>query len=172
MAKKIDKITEYVNVMRRADIFYDLTESQLEMIAALCSEATPQAGESIFEENSTSDEMYIITKGKVDILVSPALIQSTATGETSRPLTIITLGRGQTFGEIALVDQGLRSASARCASKNTHLLIIPRDRLIKLCDDNLNLVSTVLSRIFSTSPARLSLRSLYLPIWTAVSTIS
>lgn len=136
MTKKIDKITEYVNIMRRADIFYDLTESQLEMIAALCSEAAPKAGESIFEENSTSDEMYIITKGKVDILVNPALIQSTPTGESSRPLTIITLGRGQTFGEIALVDQGLRSASAHCVSKNTHLMIIPRDRLIKLCDDH------------------------------------
>jgi CRP-like cAMP-binding protein len=32
------------------------------------------------------------------------------------------------------VDQGLRSASARCSANNTLLLIIPRDKLILLCD--------------------------------------
>lgn len=134
MAKKVDRATEYLNILRQTDIFYDLTEPQLEMVAALCSEVTSRAGEVIFEENSASDELYVIASGDVDILVNPALIQST-TGQPSRPLTIVTLRRGQTFGEIALVDQGLRSASARCASKRTRLLVIPRDRLIKLCDN-------------------------------------
>ncbi len=32
------------------------------------------------------------------------------------------------------MDQGLRSASARCASKKARLLVIPRDRLIRLCE--------------------------------------
>jgi CRP-like cAMP-binding protein len=134
MVKKLEKTKEYANILRQTDIFYDLTEPQLDMVAALCSEATPQAGETIFEENSASDELYVIASGEVDILVNPALIQSAGTGQASRPLTIVTLRRGQTFGEIALVDQGLRSASARCASKKAQLLIVPRDRLIKLCD--------------------------------------
>ena len=50
------------------------------------------------------------------------------------PVTIATLRRGQNFGEVALVDQGLRSATARCAANNTQLLVIPRDKLIMLCD--------------------------------------
>jgi CRP-like cAMP-binding protein len=70
----------------------------------------------------------------VDILVNPALVQSTNIGHPSRPLTIVTLRRGQTFGEIALVDQGLRSASARCASKKAHVLVIDSERLLQLCD--------------------------------------
>ena len=49
-------------------------------------------------------------------------------------VTIATLRRGQSFGEVALVDQGLRSASARCAANGTQLLVIPRDKLILLCD--------------------------------------
>jgi CRP-like cAMP-binding protein len=48
-------------------------------------------------------------------------------------VTIATLRDGQTFGEISLVDQGLRSASARCATDNTRLLVIPRDKLLALC---------------------------------------
>lgn len=132
MAKKTDMTTEYVNILRQADIFYDLSEPQLEMVAGLCTEITPRAGEIIFEENSASNELYVIASGEVDIQVSPALVQRA--GKSTQEMTIVTLRRGQTFGEIALVDEGLRSASARCASKKTRLLVIPRDRLIRLCD--------------------------------------
>jgi len=134
MAKKKEKSKEYANILQQTDIFYDLTKPQLDMVAALCTEVNPTAREIIFEENSASDELYVIARGAVDILVNPALIKSSAGGEPSRPLTIVTLRQGQTFGEIALVDQGLRSASARCASKKARLLVIPRDRLIQLCE--------------------------------------
>ena len=136
MARKAGRPTEHVNTLRQADIFYDLTESQLEMVAALCSEVTLKKGEVIFEENSAGDELYVIAYGAVDIILNPALIQSTVTGQPARPLTIATLRRGQTFGEVALVDKGLRSASARCTSPEARLLVIPSDRLTKVCDDN------------------------------------
>jgi len=135
MARKVNKTREYVNILRRADIFYDLTQPQLDMIASICSEVVPESGQIVFEENSAGDELYVVANGEVDILVNPALIQPTQTREPPRPWTIATIRRGQTFGEIALVDQGLRSASARCVSKKTRLLVIPRARLIKLCDN-------------------------------------
>jgi CRP/FNR family cyclic AMP-dependent transcriptional regulator len=134
MAKEKNETKEYINILRQTDIFYDLTEAQIEMVAGLCSEVTYSAEQMIFEENSASDELYVIASGEVDILVNPALVQSSASGQPARPLTIVTLRRGQTFGEIALVDQGLRSASARCASKKAHLLVIGSERLLKLCD--------------------------------------
>ena len=128
-----DKIGEYVVALRRADTFYDMTDPQLEMIARLCSETSPRVGEVIFHENSVGDELYLIASGEVEIMVDPALVQSATEGSTHSQ-TIATLRRGQTFGEIALVDQGLRSASARCATGNARLLVISRDRLIELCD--------------------------------------
>jgi CRP/FNR family cyclic AMP-dependent transcriptional regulator len=134
MARKVNKIEEYVNILRQADTFYDLSQPQLEMIATVCSEVVPRAGEVIFEENSAGDELYIVASGEVAILFNPVPGQSARAGQPARPLQIATIRRGQTFGEIALVDQGLRSASARCASKKAHLLVIPRDRLIRLCD--------------------------------------
>jgi CRP/FNR family cyclic AMP-dependent transcriptional regulator len=135
MFEQVGKIKRYVNILRGADIFYDLTPIQLEMIASICSEVRPRPGEIIFEENSAGDELYVIASGEVDIEVTPAMIQPTATDQPPHPLTIATFRRGQIFGEIALVDQGLRSAAARCASRNAHLLVVPRDRLIKLCDN-------------------------------------
>ncbi len=126
-------IRERINVLRRADIFYDLTEAQLEMVASIASEAEYGMGEVIFRENSAGDELYVIASGEVEIQVDPGLIKPGGKGE-DRPVTIATLRSGQTFGEVALVDQGLRTASARSASRQTRLLIIPRDRLITLCD--------------------------------------
>ena len=131
---KAPKTTEYANILRQADIFYDLTKPQLDKVAALCSEVGPKDGEILFEENSSSDELYVVASGSVDILVSPAMVQAAAAGQAAEPISIATIRRGQTFGEVALVDDGLRSASARCAAKKTRLLVIPQDELIGLCD--------------------------------------
>jgi CRP-like cAMP-binding protein len=120
--------------LRQNDIFFDLDESQLERIAAICREQGFGTGEMIFEENSASDELYIIVRGEVEIQIDPSLV-SDRPEPAPRPTTIATLRRGQSFGEVALVDQGLRSASARSASHDTQLLVVPRDSLMALCEE-------------------------------------
>ncbi|GAB4504799.1 MAG: cyclic nucleotide-binding domain-containing protein [Anaerolineales bacterium] len=126
-------MNSFVNHLKQSDIFYQFTPTQLEMVANLCQEVIYQAGEVIFKENSSSKELYVIAQGEVEIQINPALISAT---EKSRQgeATIALLRRGQSFGEVALVDEGLRSASARAAQKDTHLLVIPRDKLIMLCE--------------------------------------
>ena len=125
-------MNELVNFLKQADIFYQFTPTQLEMVANLCLEKTFGMGENILEEGSSSKELYIITQGEVDILVNPALV---AGPDVPKGLaTVATMRRGQSFGEIALVDEGLRSATARAAQKDTRLLVIPRDKLIMLCE--------------------------------------
>ncbi len=120
-----------VSVLKQADIFDELTNTQLELVASICTERHYQAGDVIFEENLPGHEMYVIASGEVEIQVDPSLIgNESATG----PHTIATLRRGQSFGEVSLVDEGLRSASARCSQQDTHLIVIPRDKLMLLCD--------------------------------------
>jgi CRP/FNR family cyclic AMP-dependent transcriptional regulator len=126
-------MTSYVNILKQADIFYELTPTQLEMIGRLCFEKTYQNGDVIFPEGTNSDELYIIVQGEVDIQVNPALV-SDKPKESYQPVTIATLRRGQSFGEIALVDNGMRSATARAVQDKTRLLIIPRDKLMQLCN--------------------------------------
>ncbi len=126
-------MTPYVNVLKQVDIFYQLNPTQLELIANLCWEQTCKSGEIIFPEGANSDELYVIVRGEVDIQVNPTSFGA-QTGNILSPLTIAKLRRGQSFGEIALVDQGLRSATARAAENNTTVLVIPRDKLMKLCD--------------------------------------
>ena len=48
--------------------------------------------------------------------------------------TIATLRRGQSFGEVSLVDEGLRSARAIAGKDGAKLVLIPRGKLMRLCD--------------------------------------
>jgi CRP/FNR family cyclic AMP-dependent transcriptional regulator len=121
------------SILLQADIFQGLTPQQIERVAAICEEKHFGVAEIIFEETSASDELYIIARGEVEILVDPSLV-SDRTDTPSRPTTIAKLRRGQSFGEMALVDQGLRSASARSATNNTHLIVIPRPKLLDICE--------------------------------------
>lgn len=124
---------KYIPLLKQADIFDQLNETQLELIAQLCRERTYQMGEMIFPEGARSDELYVIAQGEVDILVNPALV-SRNQEEPRAQATIATLRRGQSFGEIALVDQGLRSASARSVQSGTRVLVIARASLDALCE--------------------------------------
>jgi CRP-like cAMP-binding protein len=119
-----------VNFLKQSDIFYQLTPTQLEMIANLCQETNYNEGDIVFQENSGSKELYVIAQGEVDILINRS-----ATGENDKKDTAVArLRRGQSFGEVALVDEGLRSASARATQKDTRLLVLQRDKVIMLCE--------------------------------------
>ncbi len=125
-----------VNILKEADIFDDLNAEHLELVASICTERHYHTGDMIFEENTVSDELYVIASGEVQIMVDPALVgRDIASGLH----VIATLRRGQSFGEIALVDQGIRSAGAYCSASHSHLVVIPRDQLMALCDEHTQL---------------------------------
>jgi CRP/FNR family cyclic AMP-dependent transcriptional regulator len=115
-----------VNFLKQSDIFYQFTPTQLELVANLCKEKTFNEGGIVFRENSASKELYVIAQGDVDILIQ--------SGESKENNVVAKLRRGQSFGEVALVDEGLRSATARAAQKDTQLLVIQRDKLVMLCE--------------------------------------
>lgn len=125
-------MAKYTNFLKDTDLFYDLTPTQLELIESICEECTYQAGETIFEENSRGSELYIIYRGQVEVSVSPALV---APNEKTNfhPEPVARFRRGQSFGEVTLVDEGIRTGTAQAIEKNTLLLRIPRKKLIMLC---------------------------------------
>jgi CRP/FNR family cyclic AMP-dependent transcriptional regulator len=60
------------------------------------------AGETIFREGERGDELYVVRSGKVQIRVGDRVIE--------------TLGEHSIFGEMALIDDAPRSATAIAAS--------------------------------------------------------
>jgi len=79
-------------------------------------------GDVIFEEGSTGRELYVVLDGKIDILK--------ITGVT-RTL-IVTLGKGEFFGEMAVIDGSSRSATAIAAAPNTKVMRINHARFVYL----------------------------------------
>lgn len=123
-------MNETIAYLKQSDIFYQFTHTQLELVSNLCQEKTFNEGETIFEENSGSKELYVIIQGEVDIIIDPSVVGK----QQEEKMILTTLRRGQSFGEVALVDEGLRSATAQARQKNTRLLVIPRDKIIMLCE--------------------------------------
>ncbi|MBS1188978.1 MAG: cyclic nucleotide-binding protein [Rhodocyclaceae bacterium] len=89
-------------LLERVDIFAGLTQQELLQILESAEKCTFAAGESILREGSTGSFVYIIIDGRVTVLKSAASGQSTELAQ---------LEAGDSFGEMSLVDQELRSAS-------------------------------------------------------------
>jgi CRP-like cAMP-binding protein len=121
------------SILSVTEIFDTLTPTQLELIASICISDTYAKDEILLQENEDSDEMYIIGSGGVEIMMDPGVVGEVSDMQLDAVL-LTELRQGQVFGEISLVDQGLRSATVRVSQDNTQLLRIPRDRLMLLCD--------------------------------------
>jgi len=137
-------------VLEQVDIFEELTSGQLDLIESVCKEKSFNQGEVIFEENSLSREFFVIVEGKVDIQIDPDTIGDGT--DAYQPTPIAVLRRGQSFGEVAIVDPGVRSASAKCNSETCRLLVIDRTEFLKLLEGDFQ-IGYVVMRNFAADLA-------------------
>jgi len=126
-------MAKFTSFLKETDLFYNLTATQLEIVDSICEEKQFREDELIFPENSHEKELYLIFRGQVDIYINPGLVSRSPVAN-ARSEVIAHLLRGQSFGEVALVDEGVRSAGAKAASRDTILLQISRERLLNLCN--------------------------------------
>ncbi|MBZ0287801.1 MAG: cyclic nucleotide-binding domain-containing protein, partial [Anaerolineae bacterium] len=104
-----------------------LHESELEQIAHLAQEEHFNAHDTIFSQNTPGEKMYIVGRGQVEIRVLD---------EHGESHTTLFLGQGQVFGEMALLDQGTRSATVLAAQANTTVYGIDGQKLLQLCQQD------------------------------------
>jgi CRP/FNR family cyclic AMP-dependent transcriptional regulator len=76
----------------------------------------------IFEEGSTGRELFVVLDGTVDI----------AKVNGGAKTVIVTLGKGEFFGEMAVIDGSSRSASAIASAPNTKVMRINHARFVYL----------------------------------------
>ncbi len=118
------------SVLGQVGIFKGLTQEELLEVAPICSARSYRRGEVVVEEDAEGDDLYIIHRGSVEVLIwtrSPD-------GEV-RQTPIHTLWAGRSFGEMVLVGGGRRSATVRCA-EDCLFLIINRFDFDRLCERN------------------------------------
>ncbi len=121
-------------ILATTEIFDNFNDAQLTLVAALCTPITYDQGHILLSENDPSDEMYIIGRGGVEVMVNPGTVGVTEAPDRIEPVVLTELRQGQVVGEVALVDQGVRSATIRISRDDTLLLRLRRDQLMRLCE--------------------------------------
>ena len=89
-----------LQVMGQVPIFENLTPKELKDLARLTHERSYKANEPVFKKLAPGEGMYVILKGTVEIK------------DPDSNTTFATLGSGDFFGELALLDEEPRSAMA------------------------------------------------------------
>jgi CRP-like cAMP-binding protein len=153
----MSRVSSIPDCLKETGIFTGLDNRQLAQIAAISLEREYEAGDVIFDEGSESDELYIVASGEVDIVL---IHQQGSAHPSHEPLILTTLRRCDSFGEIALVDQGIRSASAISGRPETLVILIPRQKLRELCNQDPALGYRIMSNLAAGLASTLRARTL------------
>jgi CRP-like cAMP-binding protein len=139
----IDQI-EKVETMKKSAVFADLPIEDIVIIADILLELEYPEGHIIFREGEPGDKMYIIVSGQV-------IIQK---GEGDAIEMTLTLGSGECFGEMAILDGLPRSATVK-VTKPANLLAIEREDFRELLrvypEISLNVIQILSGRLRSAS---------------------
>lgn len=103
--------------LQEVPIFADLTEAELDQLAAIVRERSFDKGHAIFYADDLGTSFYVIAKGAVKIVVL---------ADDGREHILGVLKERDFFGEMSLIDGEPRSASA-VALETAHVLSISRE---------------------------------------------
>jgi CRP/FNR family cyclic AMP-dependent transcriptional regulator len=145
-------------LLQHIELFSGLTSQQAEQIAALGQEKTYHAGDTIISIGAPSDDMYVICEGAVEVEVVEGAVHDVP--GAPQVGSMVRLGQGQVFGEMALVDSGARSATVRCAKDSTVLFVIPRKDFWDLCSSDHDIGFIVMRNIAADLSFKLRHRNL------------
>jgi CRP-like cAMP-binding protein len=137
---------EMMNLLGQCPLFVGFHEGQLESLLKMVQINEFEPGETIVEEGTLGDSLFVLIDGAVDV---------EKTTPDGPPLVLITLdNRGVFFGEMAIVDVRPRSATVRAKVK-TRLISVTKDTLYILFDEYPELMILVLANIAKVLAERL-----------------
>ncbi|MDH5473896.1 MAG: cyclic nucleotide-binding domain-containing protein, partial [Gammaproteobacteria bacterium] len=115
-------LIERIALLKQTDIFSEVPTEDLLFVAKELDEIKFFNGERVFDINDSGDRMYFIVNGKIGISISP---------DPSSMEFIVTLTSGSSFGEMNLLDNMPRSATAHVL-EDTFLLTLEKNKLLGL----------------------------------------
>ncbi|UCG29362.1 MAG: cyclic nucleotide-binding domain-containing protein [candidate division WOR-3 bacterium] len=133
------------DVLSQVYLFRELTPGEMERLLSISKEKKVKKNEIVFREGDIGDAFYLIVTGSVRI-------STLVPGVGEEALTI--LKEGEYFGEMALIDDAPRSASA-IANDDAMLLCIGKDDFRKLLERQTDIAYKLLWIFTKTLSARL-----------------
>lgn len=139
-----DSAQSRLAILAPMPLFAHCTERELRAVAQSTRPRQLPKGTTIFEQGQPGTELYLVISGQVAVIKNGR--------------TIVTLGPGSNFGEMAMLDEPIRSASARCVD-DTELMVIPREAFFAMLKGNPMLAVKILWNMLLRLSARLRVTS-------------
>ncbi|RJP23888.1 MAG: hypothetical protein C4520_05455 [Candidatus Abyssobacteria bacterium SURF_5] len=118
---KYAKYEKYRPLVESIELFDGIEFKNCIKIMAMALQSKIMTGDVIFRKGDAGREMYVVLKGRVQI------VDEDVRGDR----TLAVLGEGETFGEMAFFERKERSAKA-VAMDNCILLALDEDRIQRL----------------------------------------
>ncbi len=99
----IDKNASLLFELRQHDFFASMSDDTMEELLALTQTKTIKSRQAIFRQGEDGDTLYVILSGRVKIAT---------TAVAGKETVLCFMGPGDVLGEIAVLDSGVRTASA------------------------------------------------------------
>lgn len=120
---------EHIESLRRVPFFAGMSDRALRRVAEISKEVTHRDGKAVVEEDQSAVGFHMILSGQA---------------EASHAGTVVsTMGPGDYFGEMSLIDGKPRSASV-VARGELHTLAIPAWNFNRLLDENPDMMRALL----------------------------
>jgi len=113
---------QVVALLQKVELFEGLPDDDLRRIAAIVEGGARDGGEVLFEEGDAGDAFYIVFKGAVEITKERA---------DGTPERLAVRRAGEAFGEMALLNDAPRSATATVLEP-TQLMVVSREAFREL----------------------------------------
>lgn len=126
--------------LRRTEVFGRLTDSAVDGLAAVCVPRTYRRDQFLWYQGDPGDHLAVIVDGLVKITVS---------SDRGDEMVLATLGPDEVLGELSVIDQGPRSASA-VAVQQTKALVVSRTALLGAMQHSPALLDALLRALGST----------------------
>lgn len=117
-------------LLRHIPLFNKLTKTALKEVEKILQRQELKTGENLFNYGDAGNKLIIVEKGKIAIFLPQ---------ESGRQETIRTFGPGEVLGEMSLIDEEPRSASAFAAQDST-IFTLNKSDFQKLLDANPQMV--------------------------------
>ena len=122
----------------RLDLFSGLNETQVDTVKSMLERRVYSKEEVVFHEGDPGQQLFVIARGEASVRIRPA-------GAT-RDIRLVTFSAGTVFGEVALLDTEVRSATVQ-ADEELVCYVLEQEVFQKLAETHPDIAVTLLRNL-------------------------
>ena len=127
-----------IDTLRQVPLFESLDNEAAGELCHLLESLDCKAGAFLFRAGDQGDAMYVIERGKVRICVRTT---------QGHELTLTELGRGDFFGEMALLGDGQRRSADAVVAEDARLAVLSREHFLSFVRSSPNVALELLTAL-------------------------